>query len=144
MAETDAEFPTVIGTDAVFKGTLQFEKGVRLLGKFEEGEIATKAKLHVAEGASLAGHVDAAEVLIEGRADATVTASGKVWLKSTARVTGAVQATQLVVDRGASFSGTCEVGPAGRDSSASDQAAAKKPKGKPGETESSAAKPEKP
>ena len=31
----NGEFPTVIGADAVIKGELAFEKGVRLLGKFD-------------------------------------------------------------------------------------------------------------
>ena len=140
MAETDTEFPTVIGADAVFRGTLQFEKGVQLLGKFEEGEIATKAKLHVAQGASLAGQANAAEVVIEGDADASVSASGKVWLKPTARVQGAVRAAQLVVDRGASFSGTCEVGSGGDDKLVS-EASSRKPKANPAETESAGGKP---
>ena len=51
MAESSAEFPTTIGADAVFKGQLQFEKGVRLLGKFE-GEITSDGEMVIAEGAA--------------------------------------------------------------------------------------------
>ena len=41
MAELSGQdFPTVIGSDASFKGELTFEKGLRLLGKFE-GKINT-------------------------------------------------------------------------------------------------------
>ena len=41
MAQTNDEFSTTIGPDAVFKGELSFEKGLRLLGKFE-GQIISE------------------------------------------------------------------------------------------------------
>jgi len=41
---TQGDFTTVIGPDAVFKGELSFEKGVRVDGKIE-GKIATKGHL---------------------------------------------------------------------------------------------------
>ena len=40
------EFPTIIGPDASFKGELQFEKGLRLMGKFE-GRITSGGRLHI-------------------------------------------------------------------------------------------------
>ena len=52
MADDKASYPTTIGADAVFKGQLQFDKGVRLLGKFD-GEINSKGELVIAEGANL-------------------------------------------------------------------------------------------
>ena len=42
------DFPTIIGPDASFKGELTFEKGLRLVGKFD-GRITTAGRLHVAE-----------------------------------------------------------------------------------------------
>ena len=45
-AGNQQEFPTVIGPDASFKGELSFEKGLRLMGKFE-GKINTPGRLHV-------------------------------------------------------------------------------------------------
>jgi cytoskeletal protein CcmA (bactofilin family) len=39
-------FPTVLGPDATFKGELSFDKGMRLMGKFE-GKITTPGKLQV-------------------------------------------------------------------------------------------------
>jgi cytoskeletal protein CcmA (bactofilin family) len=41
------EFPTILGPDASFKGELSFEKGLRLMGKFE-GRITSNGRLHVA------------------------------------------------------------------------------------------------
>src|SRR6185437_8556360 len=41
------EFPTVLGPDANFKGKLNFEKGMRLMGRFE-GKMNTPGRLHVA------------------------------------------------------------------------------------------------
>ena len=44
MAEAgNADFPTILGPDAVFKGDLSYDKGLRLQGRFE-GKINTPGK----------------------------------------------------------------------------------------------------
>ncbi len=111
MPEVDGEYPTIIGADAVFKGTLKFEKGVRLLGRFEEGHISTKGRVHVAEGAALFADVEAGEIQVEGEVKANLTANGKVFLKASAKLEGDVRAGRLQVEEGASFVGNCVVGP---------------------------------
>ena len=112
MADTDAngEFPTIIGADARFKGELEFDKGVRVLGVFD-GSIKSKGRLHVAPGAKLNAEVNAADVQVEGEVRGNLTASGKVHLKSTARLEGDLKTARLEVSEGAVFIGRCEVGP---------------------------------
>jgi cytoskeletal protein CcmA (bactofilin family) len=112
MADTDAngEYPTILGADARFKGELEFDKGVRLLGSFD-GSIKSKGRLHVATGAKLNAEVNAADVQVEGEVRGNLTASGKVHLKSTARLEGDLKTARLEVTEGAVFIGRCEVGP---------------------------------
>src|SRR5690242_18492321 len=51
MAEQGTqEYPTIPGPGASFKGEMSFEKGLRLMGKFE-GKINTGGRLHVAREA---------------------------------------------------------------------------------------------
>lgn len=109
MAGTDGEFPTTIGEDAVFKGELRFEKGVRLLGRFE-GQIQTRGELLIAQGASLEGEVDAGNVKIEGNIKGNLQASGKVQLSATSKLEGDLTTARLEVADGAVFVGRCVVG----------------------------------
>lgn len=113
MPDTDianGEYPTVIGADAVIKGELAFEKGVRLLGKFD-GEISSKGNLLIADGAVLSGDVKAGSVQINGSMSGNLEATGKVKLAASAKLEGDLRTARLEVADGATFVGKCSVGP---------------------------------
>lgn len=109
MAETNSEYPTILGADAVFKGQLRFEKGVRLLGKFE-GEITSSGQLLIADGAALAGDVKAGNIRVDGNVKGNLEAGEKVQLTASAKVEGDLQAARLEVAEGAVLVGQCMVG----------------------------------
>lgn len=109
MADSANEYPTTLGADAVFKGHLEFEKSVRLLGKFE-GEIKSGGELFVAQGASLDGDVKTGAIRIEGQVKGNIDAKSRVQLTSSARLEGDVQAQRLEVEEGAVLIGRCVVG----------------------------------
>lgn len=109
MADQNSEFPTILGADAVFKGQLQFEKGVRLLGKFE-GEITSEGQLVIADGASLTGEVKAASIRVDGQVKGNLSASSKVQLSASARLEGDLHTNRLEVAEGAVLVGRCVVG----------------------------------
>ena len=109
MADSNNEFPTTIGADAVFKGQLHFEKGVRLLGKFE-GEVTSQGQFLVAEGAALTGDVKAGTIRIDGEVKGNLSADTKVQLSASARMEGDLQAQRLEVAEGAVLIGRCTVG----------------------------------
>lgn len=114
MTDSTGDFPTILGPDAVFKGQLHFEKGVRLLGKFE-GEITSDGELLVEEGATLTGDVKAGTIRVNGQIKGNIHAKAKVQLTSSARVEGDVQAARLEVAEGAVLIGRCMVGVNGKD-----------------------------
>jgi len=93
----NAEFPTIIGPDASFKGELTFEKGLRLQGKFE-GRINTQGRLHIAKEAHMQADVEASAIVVEGEVKGNLSASDRI-------------AGKLVVDEGASLVGHVSVGP---------------------------------
>ncbi len=103
------EFTTVIGSDAVFKGELTFEKGVRVDGRVE-GKINTKGHLAVSQGGRLQADVVAASVIVEGDVVGNLVASDRVELRKSAKLQGDVRATKLLVAEGATFIGNCQVG----------------------------------
>src|ERR1700722_15023866 len=108
------EFPTVLGPDAVFKGELSFEKGLRLMGRFE-GKINTAGRLHVAREAKMHADVDAGAIIVEGKVRGNLSAADRIELKQTARYEGDLRASKLVVDEGAIFNGHVSVGPDGQN-----------------------------
>ena len=109
MTDGGAEFPTTLGADASFKGQLQFEKGARLLGKFE-GEVTTKGQFVIAEGATFSGEARAGDVRVEGGVKGNLNANGRVHLAASARLEGDITATRLEVAEGAVLNGRCTVG----------------------------------
>ena len=114
MAEAGGqEFPTILGPDANFKGELSFEKGMRLMGRFE-GKVNTPGRLHIAKEAKMAADVEAGAIIIEGEVQGNLSANDRIELKQTARYEGDLRATKLVVDEGAVFNGHVSVGPDGK------------------------------
>ena len=107
---TQGDFTTVIGPDAVFKGELSFEKGVRVDGKIE-GKITTKGHLGVSQGGKLQADVAAGNIIVEGQVTGNLNASDRVELRKTARLKGDIRASKLLVAEGAAFTGQCQVGP---------------------------------
>jgi cytoskeletal protein CcmA (bactofilin family) len=107
------EFPTILGPDANFKGELSFEKGMRLMGRFE-GKINTPGRLHIAKEAKMSADVEAGAIIVEGEVQGNLSASDRIELKQTARYEGDLRASKLVVDEGAVFNGHVSVGPDGQ------------------------------
>jgi cytoskeletal protein CcmA (bactofilin family) len=124
----DAEFPTIIGPDAKFKGELNFEKGVKIMGGFE-GRITTAGVLVVAPEGMIQADVEAGTVTVEGEISGNVSAKDLVELKNTAKLHGDLQCERLIVIDGARFTGHCNVGNGA--TSQPGKAAAAKPVTKP-------------
>jgi cytoskeletal protein CcmA (bactofilin family) len=115
MADAAAgqEFPTILGPDANFKGELSFEKGMRLMGRFE-GKISTPGRVHIAKEAKMSADVEAGAIIVEGEVQGNLMANDRIELKQSARYEGDLRASKLVVDEGAIFNGHVSVGPDGQ------------------------------
>ncbi len=119
------EFPTILGADADFKGELKFEKGMRLMGRFE-GKVTTPGRIHVAKEAHMQADVEAGGIVVEGEVMGNLSANDRIELKNSARYEGDLRASKLVVDEGAIFSGHVSVGPTTRRTSDRSPTASKK------------------
>jgi cytoskeletal protein CcmA (bactofilin family) len=109
-AGSNQEYPTVLGPDANFKGEMNFEKGLRLMGRFE-GKMNTPGRLHIAKEARMQADVDCGALIVEGDVKGNLSANDRIELKSTARYEGDLRASKLTVDEGAVFNGHVTVGP---------------------------------
>jgi len=126
---------TIIGPDAMIKGEMSIENRARILGRFE-GTIRSKGQVEVADKATCKAVVEAGTVQVDGTVEGNITATDRVQLNATARVTGDLVAAKLIVTEGASFSGHVSVGPNALKGRAAGPAAADGPRPSPAAAES--------
>ena len=112
MADSKSEFSTIIGPDAKFKGELEFESAAKVLGRVE-GSIASKGRIHIADGSECKATVSAKEVSVEGKVDGNVEAGDLIELCPNGVVVGDIHAARMTMAEGASINGHCRIGPNG-------------------------------
>ena len=97
--------------DASMTGTLTFKDPVNLQinGRFE-GTLNTKGVLAIGEKAQVRATIQGDQITIAGAVDGTITASGRIELAQTARVSGKLITPRLIVQDGAVLQGTLEMG----------------------------------
>lgn len=108
------EVETTLGPDTCFKGTLTFERPLRIDGKFE-GELSTHGSLIIGQSGEVHADIRVGTVVIDGKVSGNIVAEGKVQLNPTASLIGDIKASRLAIAEGATFVGHCEVNPAGAD-----------------------------
>lgn len=108
MAEA-AEYGTILGPDAKFKGEFSFDSAAKVLGRVE-GSITGKGKLLIAGGSTCKANVTASEVAIEGFIDGNVEATERVEIKAKGRISGDIVASRMTMGDGASIDGHVRIG----------------------------------
>lgn len=95
---------TVIGENVSMKGTLAFDRLLRVDGTFE-GEIDSKGKLIVGPKGLIRANIELQEALIAGKVEGDITVKHKLVLRGRAEVRGNITAPLLTVDEGVSIIG---------------------------------------
>lgn len=103
------QISTVLSADTHFKGTLSFEKSLKIEGGFD-GEINTTGSLYIGKEAKVKAEIKVGAVYVDGSITGNVTAQEKVELRSSSRLIGDIKASKLVVEEGAALAGHCEIG----------------------------------
>jgi len=96
------------------------EKGVKLEGKLEasgtfridstmKGTLVSDDTLILGEHSSVEGQINGNRVIILGRFDGTIRATGNVDIKPNAIVTGEIHTACLIIEPGAIFDGQCHM-----------------------------------
>lgn len=96
--------------DASMTGTLTFKDPVNLQinGQFE-GTLDTKGNLSIGEKAQVRATIQGESIIIGGSVTGQITATNRVELQATARVSGKVISPRLVMHEGAILHGTLEM-----------------------------------
>ncbi len=142
---SDAPAPgqvNIIGQGTVIEGGLQATSDVRVSGKVI-GTVQVDGKTVITPEGSVEGEVRSSHADIAGRVEGEVFVAERLVLKSSAVVEGNIHTAKLVIEDGATFSGTCDMGgalPKRSDRTGSDRAGSELPgvtitEGRPGKAE---------
>ncbi|MCP4269532.1 MAG: polymer-forming cytoskeletal protein [Candidatus Brocadiaceae bacterium] len=104
---------TILTPDAEFKGTIKFDKVMKVDGKFEGEMVTNDGELIVGKTGTVRANVKVKNASIEGKLDGNIVAAEKVELKHKAQLLGDLQARTLVIEEGVVFVGQCNVNPDG-------------------------------
>jgi len=105
------EINALLGRGTRFEGKLFFEGRVRLDGDFQ-GEIRGDDVLVIGDGARVSGDILVGACIVTGgEVDANIRARTAIELYAPSKVTGALHAPAIFIDRGVQFDGSCKMAP---------------------------------
>jgi len=99
----------IIGQGTVIEGGIKANSDVRISGKVI-GNVNVDGKTVVTPEGIVEGEVRSSHADIAGRVDGEVFVSERLVLKNSAVVEGNIHTAKLVIEDGATFSGTCDMG----------------------------------
>jgi cytoskeletal protein CcmA (bactofilin family) len=108
---------TVLGAAARFEGRFLVEESIEVQCQLE-GDLQVGGTLVIGERGEVSADVSTVNAVIHGQFEGNLKATGSVELAATARVAGNIESNELVIAKGAVFTGTVS-----RSESAADQVA---------------------
>lgn len=103
------ELSTIIGPDANLEGRLSVKNSMRVDGRIK-GELTSNEVITVGSNGAVDGDVTAKDIIVGGKITGKLNASGKVVLESKSILNGDLKTGRLVVEEGAVFNGTSDMG----------------------------------
>jgi cytoskeletal protein CcmA (bactofilin family) len=104
----------LIGAGTVIEGDIRSNGDIRVDGTVY-GHVISKAKVVVGTTGIIEGDVNSQSADVSGTVKGKITISELTFLKSTARIIGDIITGKLVVEVGATFTGSCNMGPVIKD-----------------------------
>lgn len=105
---------TLIGEGSVLEGSCISEADIRVEGEVN-GDLRTSGEVVIGEKGSVRSEIHARDVTIAGRMEGTVRATGVVRITPSGRLTGMVEASSLIIEKGAVFQGTSRMADGSED-----------------------------
>lgn len=101
---------TTINASVSIKGTLSFERFLRLDGSFE-GELLARGRLHVGPRGCLKADINLEGAVIEGLVEGNIHIEDHLEIRATAIIKGDISARTLTVEPGATLIGSVLIEP---------------------------------
>lgn len=99
----------LIAEGTVLEGTLKAGDDIRVSGRLK-GSLHVNGKAVIAQEGVVDGDVHASDADVAGALTGEINVKGRLVLKETARVNGIIRTSRLIVEEGAQFEGSCEMG----------------------------------
>jgi cytoskeletal protein CcmA (bactofilin family) len=106
--QIDIEADSTIGEDSAFEGRFMVQGNLRIDGTFE-GKTLLVDQLQIGEKAKVKTNITATSVVVEGLVIGNVTATRRILLLSTARVSGDLKTPELIIQDGVILEGHCTI-----------------------------------
>jgi cytoskeletal protein CcmA (bactofilin family) len=103
---SDEKFDTVIGEDIVFRGLVKFENTLRIRGHLK-GSIESNGDLVIEPGGNVEADILVNSLVVQGQLKGNIEARDKVEIGKTGVVIGDIKTSQLGIEVGAKFTGSC-------------------------------------
>ena len=113
-AEGGTSSINLIGAGTVVEGDIKSNGDIRIDGTVI-GNIVSKSKVVVGATGTIDGNVTSQNADVSGSIKGKVTVNELLFLKSSANIQGDIITGKLVVEVGATFTGTCNMGPMIKD-----------------------------
>lgn len=104
-----AEGSTVIGKSVIIRGDLSGSEDLFMDGEIDGTITLTESRLTVGPNAKIRADINVQDVIVFGRIEGNVKASGRLELRQSASVVGDIQAGRLSIEESASLSGRVEL-----------------------------------
>jgi len=107
--KTEASNINLIGAGTSIEGHVHSEGDIRIDGKVK-GTVSSKSKVVLGNTAVIDGDIECKNADISGKVKGKTQVSEMLYLKSSAEVNGDITTGKLVVEVGAVFTGSCNMG----------------------------------
>ena len=104
----------LIGAGTVIEGDVRSNGDIRIDGTVH-GKVISKAKVVVGSTGMIEGDVSCQNSDLSGTVKGKMSVSDLLFLKSSAKIIGDIVTGKLVVEVGATFTGSCNMGPVIKD-----------------------------
>lgn len=113
-AENGSSSINLIGAGTVIEGDIRSNGDIRIDGSVF-GHVYSKAKVVIGSTGTVEGDVNSQNADVSGTIKGKTNVSDLLFLKSSAKVIGDIITGKLVVEVGATFTGSCNMGPVIKD-----------------------------
>ncbi len=104
-----AEGSTVIGKSVIIRGDLSGSEDLFMDGEIDGTITLTESRLTVGPNAKIRADINVQDVIVFGRIEGNVRASGRLELRQSAHIVGDIQAGRLSIEESATLSGRVEL-----------------------------------
>ncbi|MCD6377047.1 MAG: polymer-forming cytoskeletal protein [Caldisericaceae bacterium] len=108
-AESSSSELNFIGKGTVVNGELHTESSLRVDGTVK-GKIICKSTLTIGETGKIEGEIQATNAIVGGKIEGKIFVNQKLVLESKSSLIGELKASKLIIDEGAVFQGSSDMG----------------------------------